>query len=75
MYCNPTEIVKKRLTTQKADAIMKKQSRKRAAENADMAELADALDSGSSEFTLMQVQVLLSAPRKVRTPMAFGLFF
>ena len=27
-----------------------------------MAELADALDSGSSEFTLMQVQVLLSAP-------------
>ena len=32
------------------------------APNADMAELADALDSGSSEFTLMQVQVLLSAP-------------
>ena len=31
---------------------------------ADMAELADALDSGSSEFTLMQVQVLLSAPYK-----------
>ena len=30
--------------------------------NADMAELADALDSGSSEVTLMQVQVLLSAP-------------
>ena len=28
---------------------------------ADMAELADALDSGSSEGFLMQVQVLLSA--------------
>ena len=27
-----------------------------------MAELADALDSGSSEGNLMQVQVLLSAP-------------
>ena len=31
---------------------------------ADMAELADALDSGSSEVTLIQVQVLLSAPQK-----------
>ena len=30
--------------------------------HADMAELADALDSGSSEVTLIQVQVLLSAP-------------
>ena len=29
---------------------------------ADMAELADALDSGSSGFTAMEVQVLLSAP-------------
>ena len=29
---------------------------------ADMAELADALDSGSSECKFMQVQVLLSAP-------------
>lgn len=29
---------------------------------ADVAELADALDSGSSEVTLMQVQVLSSAP-------------
>ena len=27
-----------------------------------MAELADALDSGSSEGSLIQVQVLLSAP-------------
>ena len=27
-----------------------------------MAELADALDSGSSGFTAMEVQVLLSAP-------------
>ena len=34
---------------------------------ADMAELADALDSGSSEGSFMQVQVLLSAPcRSVR---------
>ena len=32
------------------------------APNADMAELADALDSGSSDFTVIQVQVLLSAP-------------
>ena len=31
---------------------------------ADMAELADALDSGSSECKFMQVQVLLSAPRR-----------
>ena len=30
---------------------------------ADMAELADALDSGSSEGSFMQVQVLLSAPK------------
>lgn len=29
-----------------------------------MAELADALDSGSSEGNFMQVQVLLSAPVK-----------
>ena len=29
-----------------------------------MAELADALDSVSSEVTLIQVQVLLSAPQK-----------
>ena len=28
-----------------------------------MAELADALDSGSSESNFMEVQVLLSAPR------------
>ncbi len=31
----------------------------------DMAELADALDSGSSEGSFMQVQVLLSAPCRV----------
>ena len=29
-----------------------------------MAELADALDSGSSEGNFMQVQVLLPAPKK-----------
>ena len=29
-----------------------------------MAELADALDSGSSDFTVIQVQVLLSAPNQ-----------
>ena len=29
-----------------------------------MAELADALDSGSNERKLMEVQVLLSAPRR-----------
>ena len=37
-----------------------------------MAELADALDSGSSEVTLIQVQVLLPAPLRkgvhLRTP-------
>ena len=31
--------------------------------NADMAELADALDSGSNECKFVQVQVLLSAPK------------
>ena len=31
---------------------------------ADMAELADALDSGSSEGNFMQVRFLLSAPTK-----------
>ena len=31
---------------------------------AGMAELADALDSGSSEVTFVQVQVLLPAPTK-----------
>ena len=46
---------------------------------ADMAELADALDSGSSEFTLMQVQVLLSAPNQYNPDLfpigdGFGLF-
>ena len=33
---------------------------------AGMAELADALDSGSSEVTFVQVQVLLPAPNKHR---------
>ena len=44
-----------------------------------MAELADALDSGSSEGSFMQVQVLLSAPEKNKTNLdkksKFVLFF
>ena len=46
-------------------------------EYADMAELADALDSGSSDFTVIQVQVLLSAPnesRKYGVGCVFGIF-
>ena len=35
-----------------------------------MAELADALDSGSSEGNFMQVQVLLSAPRRSKLHIA-----
>lgn len=30
-----------------------------------MAELVDALDSGSSEVTLMEVQILLAAPKNI----------
>ena len=33
-------------------------------QQADVAELADALDSGSSGFTAVQVQVLSSAPEQ-----------
>ena len=43
-----------------------------------MAELADALDSGSSDFTVIQVQVLLSAPSPfafIDTISAKGVFF
>ena len=39
-----------------------------------MAELADALDSGSSEVTLIQVQVLLSAPQKESFDRKIGAF-
>ena len=39
-----------------------------------MAELADALDSGSSEVTLIQVQVLLSAPQKESFDRKVGAF-
>ena len=46
-----------------------------------MAELADALDSGSSESNFMQVQVLLPAPKQYNPNQifpvgdGFGLFF
>ena len=43
---------------------------------ADMAESADALDSGSSESNFMEVQVLLSAPNKTDYfDRIVGLFF
>ena len=42
---------------------------------AGMAELADALDSGSSEVTFVQVQVLLPAPKKRSSDRRFGLLF
>ena len=44
---------------------------------ADMAELADALDSGSSESNFMQVRPLLSAPknRQVLNLSVFPLYF
>ena len=42
---------------------------------AGMAELADALDSGSSESNFMQVQVLFPAPKKKSpNPTGFGFF-
>ena len=40
-----------------------------------MAELADALDSGSSESNFMQVQVLFPAPKKKSSAKALGFFF
>ena len=42
---------------------------------ADVAELADALDSGSSESNFMQVQVLFPAPKKKLGKSAGLLFF
>ena len=44
-------------------------------EYAGMAELADALDSGSSESNFMEVQVLLPAPKKTDEFSLVGLFF
>ena len=41
----------------------------------DMAELADALDSGSSEWKLVQVQILLSTPIKNIAYMTYKRFF
>ena len=40
-----------------------------------MAELADALDSGSSEVTFVQVQVLLPAPKESGSALALPLSF
>ncbi len=40
-----------------------------------MAELADALDSGSSEVTFVQVQVLLPAPTQKVPNFTFGTFW
>ena len=39
-----------------------------------MAELADALDSGSSEGNFMKVQVLLPAPKKRQDLMSLAVF-
>lgn len=39
-----------------------------------MAELVDALDSGSSEVTLMEVQILLAAPSE-KTPLFYKGFY
>ena len=41
---------------------------------AGMAELADALDSGSSESNFMEVQVLLPAPKKIDKLLLVDLF-
>ena len=42
---------------------------------ADMAESADALDSGSSRGNSVEVQVLLSAPKKQSIPNGMLCFF
>ena len=42
---------------------------------ADMAELADALDSGSNSCKAVQVQVLLSAPKTRKSLLWFACLF
>jgi hypothetical protein len=62
-----TALCKKQLTKPNlADIIIQVAAANAAmkSEYADMAELADALDSGSNEGNFMEVQVLLSAPKQ-----------
>ncbi len=54
----------KQLTTAVKTIIMNSVAAVVAANRADMAELADALDSGSNDREVVEVQVLLSAPKR-----------